>query len=55
MKALFMMVGAGVKQGETIKRKVRMVDVVPTICHLAGAPMPEDAEGGVIYQALEGK
>jgi predicted AlkP superfamily phosphohydrolase/phosphomutase len=52
MKALFMMLGAGVKQGEVLKRKVKMVDVVPTICHLAGAAMPKDVEGGVIYQAL---
>jgi len=52
-KALFMMAGAGIKKGEVIKRKVRMVDVAPTICHLAGAPMPRDVEGGVIYQGLE--
>lgn len=52
MKALFMMVGAGVKTGEVLKRKVKMVDVVPTICHLAGASMPKDVEGGVIYQGL---
>jgi len=50
---LFMMAGAGVKKGETIERAVRIVDVVPTLCHLAGAPMPENVEGGVIYQALE--
>ncbi|HWR09326.1 alkaline phosphatase family protein [Sporomusa sp.] len=52
MKALFMMVGAGVKQGEILHRRVRMVDVVPTICHLTAAPMPRNVEGGVIYQAL---
>lgn len=52
-KSLFMMAGAGVKKGAVIDRKVRAVDIVPTICHLAGAPMPKDVEGGVIYQALE--
>ncbi|CEP68293.1 Type I phosphodiesterase/nucleotide pyrophosphatase/phosphate transferase [Moorella glycerini] len=53
LKCLFMMAGAGVKKGEIIKRKVRIVDIVPTICYLQGAPMPRDVEGGVIYQALE--
>lgn len=53
MKALFMMAGSGVKKGERLKRRVRMVDIVPTICHLAGVHMPKDVEGGVIYQALE--
>lgn len=53
LKNLFMMAGAGVKKGEVIKRCVRAVDVVPTLCHLAGAPMPKDVEGSIIYQALE--
>ncbi|WP_407310163.1 alkaline phosphatase family protein [Desulfosporosinus sp. SB140] len=53
-KCLFMMAGAGVKKGYSIdNRVVRVVDIVPTICHLAGASMPENVEGGVIYQALE--
>lgn len=53
LKNLFIMAGAGVKKGEVIKRRVRAVDIVPTICHLAGAPMPKDVEGSIIYQALE--
>lgn len=53
LSCLFMMAGAGVKKGETISRNVRIVDVAPTLCHLAGAPMPKDVEGGVIYQVLE--
>jgi predicted AlkP superfamily phosphohydrolase/phosphomutase len=53
-KCLFMMAGAGVKAGCSLSsRNVRVVDIVPTICHLAGAPMPANVEGGVIYQALE--
>ena len=51
---LLMMSGAGFKKGATINRKVRIVDVVPTICHLVGNPMPSNVEGGVIWQALEG-
>ncbi|MFZ5645884.1 MAG: alkaline phosphatase family protein [Bacillota bacterium] len=53
-KCLFMAAGAGLRKGEVIDRRVRVVDIVPTICHLTGVPMPRDVEGGVIYQALEG-
>lgn len=49
-----LMNGGGLKKGETINRVVRIVDVVPTICYLAEAPMPSNVEGGVIWQALEG-
>jgi predicted AlkP superfamily phosphohydrolase/phosphomutase len=53
MKSFFALAGAGVKKGVAIKRRVRAVDVAPTLCHLAGAKMPRDVEGGVVYQALE--
>lgn len=53
-KCLFVAAGAGFKKGERIERRVRVVDVVPTLCYLAGAPMPKDVEGGVVYQALAG-
>lgn len=53
MRALFIALGAGVKSGEVIDRRIKVVDIVPTICHLTGAPIPKDAEGGVIYQILE--
>jgi predicted AlkP superfamily phosphohydrolase/phosphomutase len=53
MKSFFALAGAGVKKGKTITRRVRSQDIVPTLCHLAGAKMPRDVEGGVIYQALE--
>jgi predicted AlkP superfamily phosphohydrolase/phosphomutase len=54
-RCLLMMAGAGFKKGEMIKRRCKVVDVVPTICHVAGAPMPKDVEGSVIYQALDCK
>ncbi|MEK3673061.1 alkaline phosphatase family protein [Paenibacillus sp. FSL R10-2771] len=54
MRALFIALGAGVKSGEVIGRKVKVVDIVPTICHLTGSPVPENAEGGIIYQILAG-
>ena len=52
LKSFFALAGAGVKKGEILKRRVRAVDVAPTLCHLAGAKMPRDVEGGVVYQAL---
>ncbi|MHB1416037.1 MAG: alkaline phosphatase family protein [Chloroflexota bacterium] len=53
MHGLFIMAGPGVKQGVEIERFVRLVDVVPTICHLMEWPVPANAEGGILYQALE--
>ncbi len=35
-----------------LRRQVRSVDVIPTIAYLLGLPMPEQVEGGVIYEAL---
>lgn len=49
----FIMSGAGVRKGIALQRQVRVVDVAPTLCHLLGIPMPENVEGGVIYEALE--
>ncbi len=49
----FIMTGAGVKQNLALKRSVRVIDVAPTLCHLLGWPMPQNVEGGIIYEALE--
>lgn len=48
----FILAGAGVKNDVALKRQVRVVDVAPTIAYLLGLPMPENVEGGVIYEAL---
>jgi len=50
---LCIMAGSGIKQGYTVNRKIRNVDIVPTICHVVGNRMPKDVEGGVIWQALK--
>ena len=49
----FILSGAGVRQGVTLERQVRVVDVAPTLCYLLGLPMPANVEGGVVYEALE--
>lgn len=53
IKCLFMAAGSGIKSNVIIDRKVEMIDLVPTLCHLAGVDMPHTVEGGVIYQLLE--
>jgi arylsulfatase A-like enzyme len=49
----FILSGAGVRQGATLQRQVRVIDVAPTLCYLLGLPMPRNVEGGVVYEALE--
>ena len=53
LKGLLIMKGPGVKRGVKLERTVWLTDVVPTICYLAELPIPRNAEGAVIYQALE--
>ena len=53
MKPLLLFSGPGFKKGEILERTVWLTDVVPTICYVAGLPVPEHAEGAVLYQALE--
>ena len=52
LRGLFIMAGPGVKQGEVIERNVWLTDIVPTVCHLTGLPLPAQCEGAVVYQAL---
>jgi predicted AlkP superfamily phosphohydrolase/phosphomutase len=52
LETIFAMAGPEVKREGELRRTVWLVDVVPTICHLAEIPMPMQCEGGVLYQAL---
>ena len=47
------MKGPGVKKNYLMERTMWLTDIVPTICYLADLPIPEHAEGGILYQALE--
>jgi predicted AlkP superfamily phosphohydrolase/phosphomutase len=51
--SLFIMAGPGVRQGVELTSLRWLVDVVPTITHLLGFPVPRQCEGGIIYDALE--
>ncbi len=53
MKCLFFAAGKGIKENFVMARRVHQVDIVPTICSLQGAPVPDKCEGGIIYQALK--
>jgi predicted AlkP superfamily phosphohydrolase/phosphomutase len=53
LKCIFMMAGAGIKENHVMNREVFTIDLVPTLCHLAGAPMARDVDGGVLYQGLK--
>ena len=52
MRGLLIMAGPGMKKGIELERTVWLTDIVPTICYLTGFPVPAQAEGAVIYQAL---
>lgn len=53
LRGLFALSGPNIKKGIELERTVWIQDLVPTICYLTGWPVPEQAEGAVIYQAME--
>ena len=53
LAALFMMKGPNVKKNCLLERTMWLTDIVPTVCHLMDLPVPNDAEGAVVYQALQ--
>lgn len=52
LKSLLVMSGPGARQGYRMLRTCWLTDIVPTLCYLCRWPVPADAEGSVIYQAL---
>ena len=50
---IFVAAGKGIKKGYTCPRVIRQVDLVPTIALMAGVRVPEQCEGGPIYQIIE--
>jgi len=57
--AAFVACGPGIKRGYTRPHEdlgyVRLVDVVPTVCHLLGIEPPAQCEGHVLCDMLEGR
>jgi len=52
LKSLLVLSGPGARQGYRLQRTCWLTDIVPTICYLCRWPVPAQAEGSVIYQAL---
>jgi predicted AlkP superfamily phosphohydrolase/phosphomutase len=52
LNALLVLAGPGLREGVRLERRVGLEDIVPTLSYLLRLPIPKDAEGGVIYQAL---
>jgi len=55
--AFCVLAGPGVRRGQrwdgAARGYPRMVDLVPTICHVAGLPTPRHATGAVRYEMLK--
>ena len=51
--AMLLISGPGIKKSYRCTRKYSLLNVVPTICHVAGLPKPRDYEGGIIMEILD--
>ena len=54
LNPLLLFGGPGIAKGRELERNAWLVDVVPTIAHAMGWPMPTEAEGAVLYQMFDG-
>jgi predicted AlkP superfamily phosphohydrolase/phosphomutase len=52
LRSLFMMAGPNVKEGVHLKGMAYLTSFTPTIAYLLGIPMPRQAEGAILYEAL---
>jgi predicted AlkP superfamily phosphohydrolase/phosphomutase len=53
LKNILLFKGPNIKKNFKYVRPRWLADIVPTICYATGNPIPDDAEGGIIYQILE--
>ncbi|WP_082795715.1 sulfatase-like hydrolase/transferase [Flammeovirga sp. SJP92] len=51
----FIVKGPGIKANTRVKGNVYLLDIFPTLCELAGIPIPETVEGESFKKVLEGK
>ena len=52
-RAVFVLAGPGVRQGVRLRVPPWTPDVVPTLVHLLGMPLPAQAEGKIVAAALD--
>lgn len=53
LKNILLLRGPNVKKDFVYSRPRWLADIVPTLCYATGNPIPDDAEGGIMYQVLE--
>lgn len=53
LNSLLAFMGPGVRKNHRITRPCHLVSLVPTICYLGGLPVPDAAEGAILYEALK--
>jgi predicted AlkP superfamily pyrophosphatase or phosphodiesterase len=53
MTVPWMLAGAGVKSGYSIRGSVQIVDTAPTIAYLLGLPIPDAWQGRAVLEALD--
>ena len=53
MGSLLIMAGQGIKKGAKCGTPVKLVDVAPTLAHVAGWPCPKQAEGRVLRELID--
>ncbi|MBN2062120.1 MAG: alkaline phosphatase family protein, partial [Deltaproteobacteria bacterium] len=53
LRGLLCMTGPGIKKGVSVDRTCSITDIVPTVCHAMDFPVPENVEGGILYQVFK--
>lgn len=53
MKGMFIFAGPGFKKGFERKKPLKIVDVIPTLCHVLKWSPPAQSEGSIAYDLLE--
>lgn len=53
LKGLLCLNGPGMKKGVRMERTCSITDIVPTVCHIMDYPVPENVEGGILYQTFK--
>ncbi|MDA8217222.1 MAG: alkaline phosphatase family protein, partial [Dehalococcoidales bacterium] len=53
IRSLLFMRGPNIKKGVHLQRLTQIVGVTPTIAYMLGLPMPAEAEGPILWEAME--
>ena len=54
IRSLLFMKGPNIRRGVHLERMTQIVAVTPTIAYMLGLPMPKQAEGPILWEAMEG-